>query len=357
MNKIVKAMGLIALAAIVVLGVVGCEGFFSLTFIMDGKVVNALAPREQVQYWKGSVSTSATLTGARITLTNKANGDTYTGTVGDGTYTIAGVEPGRYTMTGALSGWSFVPREVDITGYAGHLPDLLAYETPSDLDQILIMVEWQTTSMDVDAYVTRDTSDDGAYNGLQVAGYAGGDVDGKNNTSTYLMHDLPYFDDPEDMVTLERDIMQVGADASIERSVDETLPRVETVRIVGPSADAFETLRYYIRLFNYYDAADPEHSDASVSVGTLTGSGGTSHAESAEATVFVMQGTQSLGTYRIAVNTNEVILGVVQMQWDAAADKWIIGSYSNPGFDSDDYTDLGGVASIAGKAAFPADIQ
>jgi hypothetical protein len=331
MNKIVKAVGLIALAAIVVVGMAGCDlGVLQVS----GNVVNARAPRA-VQYWKGTSNASDSLEGAQITLVDKkANSDNhYEGTVVDGAYSITGISAGKYTLSGVKTGWTFVPREVDITGFLGTLPDLLAYETPSDLSQILIMVEWQNKDMDVDAYVARDTSSDGIANGTIVCGYKStGTLTIPGGTSLVGTNDYYvsgygyYYDDPTTptpggLVNLERDI-------TLSDPADQ--PRVETVSVNGATTD-LESLRYYIRLYNQ------------TGNNTLTGYPGAS----SEATVFVMQGTTHLGTYNIAVNSSEYILGVVQMKWTDSDSSWTIGSFSNPIFDSGDNSGLTGVRSLA----------
>jgi hypothetical protein len=323
MNKIVKAVGLAALAAIVVVTVASCN---LVGMSVSGKVVNVRAPSTQTEFWKGTTNTSATLVGGTITLTNKKTTDTVSGTIdADGTYVIDGVAAGKYTISGSAGGWSFVDREVDITGYFATLPDVLAYETPANLDEILVMVEWGNTAMDVDAYVTRDTDAyiGNDYDGTIIAGFASGLTGGIGSTHAGTYGD--YYYDTHGRVVLERDIIQVDT----TKPEDVKLPRVETIRITGNYTNP-ETLRYYIRLFNQ-------------STGTLTGYPGAS----AEATVFVMQGTTNMGTYKIAVNSSEMILGVLQMQWNNSDSSWTIASYSNPYFDSGDGTNLTGVRSLA----------
>jgi hypothetical protein len=200
------------------------------------------------------------------------------------------------------------------------------------------MVEWQNKDMDVDAYVARDlTPNDDVVNGTIVCGYEGDGTHsipgggGVGATTYYVDQYGYYFDDPQGLVNLERDI--VVSDPSDQ-------PRVETVSITGASA-GLETLRYYIRLFN--QAGDT----------SLTGYPGAS----AEATVFVMQGSNHLGTFNIAVNSQEYVLGVLQMKWSSVGSAWTIASYSNPVFDSGDGTGLTGVRSISNGMAVVSEIK
>lgn len=312
MNKIVRAMGLIALATIVVFTVVGCEELFGFLLSVDGKVVNVQAAKDSTEWWK-SGKTSLTLEGATITLTNlKDAAKTYHGTVSNtGTYAIGSVAPGSYTISGNQTGWTFVPRRVDITGFLSTMPTMLAYETPADLEQILVMVEWSTITMDVDSYMARDLSGDGINNGTIVVGYNTGGG---------------YFTDASSKVFLDRDITQDSPAA---------VPRVETIRVNGPAGTGFERLRYYIRLYN-------------ASTGTLTGDPTADQKASSGASVYVMQGSTHLGTFQIAIDSAEKVLGVVQMDWDNANSQWIIGSFGNPIYNNGDATGISGIKSMAG---------
>jgi len=313
MNKIVKAVGLIALAAMVVVTVGSCD---LVALSVSGSVVNVQAPKDSTSWWKSTDGTYS-LDGAEITLTNLKTASTYTGTVSSGAYTIVGVPAGTYKVTGSAKNWTFVPRQVDLTGYLNTLPNILAYVTPSgtNKDQVLVMVEWGNLSMDVDSYMARDTDPGSTYNGTPVAGYnlGGG-----------------YYSDPHGYVSLDRDVTQ---------NSDSTIPRVETIRVSSPvSAVGFEQLRYYLRLFNQ-------------TTGSLTGNSSASSA-SATATVFVMQGTEHLGTYQIAIDSDEVVLGVVQMEWTLAGSDpahWTIGSFANPYFTNGDNTGTTGIKSISTK--------
>lgn len=279
MKKILEAIAMLAVATMV-LGLSSC-GLLSVS----GVVVNVQAPSTQEAFYKGDGT--ATLIGSIITMTDQSSGKVLEGTVGsDGSYLIDGVGAGRYLVEGARDGWSFVPRVVDISGFLTSLPAMLAYETPADLDQVLIMVEWQNLDYDVDSYMVRDLTDDGDMNGTVICDWQAPSSD------TY--------------VKLDRDVTE---------KTDAAIPRVETMRVIGNSANP-ELLRYYIKL---YIANTP---------GTLTGDNqATTNKNPANATVFVMQGETHLGTYPIAYNSAEAELGVVAMEWDNAKTQWNIGSY------------------------------
>jgi len=290
MKKIVR-IGAIALIAFAAIGVMSCDFVSFIIASVSGSAVNALADGDAVEFYKGANNT--TLVGATITLTNQSTtGADASGTVAsDGTFTLFNVEPGRYILSGQHTGWTFVPRLVDITGFMTTLPTVIAYPNVG-AEGILLLVEWENMDYDVDSYMVRDddpsfTDSDSNY--TKVAGYI-------------TSYPYGYEDDPEDKVVLERDVTATDPDS---------IPRVETIRVYGPVATGTtEYLRYYLRLFNQSSAY-------------LTG---LDSIEAAGATVFVMQGDTHLGTFPIAYNTAEQVLNVVTMKWTAGGTDWLIGS-------------------------------
>lgn len=254
------------------------------------------------------------LVGAQVTLTDLSDTRrSYSSQVeDDGTFSFYGARAGTYRLEASLGGWTFVPRTLQLFGSKISTPDLLAYQTPSGdaADDILLMVSWENRAMDVDAYMVRDISDDDAMNGDLVAGW---------NTS--LEQEIP---DPETLVHRSREVQVAD---------DEAVPRVETIVVTAPTGAAFERLRYYIRLWNQGS-------------GYLTGDSESETPQPAWATVFVMQGTEHKGTYRIAVDSAEQVLGVVQMHWDGQQNWWVIGSYGNPFFINGDASGISGFKSV-----------
>lgn len=279
-----RSIAVVSALVLMALFVTGCQ----LMFGISGKVVNVRADGDQTEYWKGTTS----LVGATITFRPLGGDKTepITGTVGaDGTFTVADVPAGRYEVTGSQSGWVFIPRIVDVTGIFSEIPPLLAYESagvnPTD---ILIMVEWTNLNHDVDSYIIRD-DDNVPDNEVQTP------VVGYNWSSNN------YYSDSANKVFLERDVTI---------STPSTIPRVETVRITGNSNNP-EYLRYYIRLYT--------------AGGSLTGEPGK---EPSNATVYVMKGTEHIGTFPIAYNTGETTLGVVAMKLENTSPiTWSVGSF------------------------------
>lgn len=296
----------LALVALSAISLAGCDFLAELIgavmLSVEGTVVNAQADGDSLDFYKAGTET---LAGATITLTNQStDGTDATGTVdSDGSFIISDVEPGRYLVSGTKTGWVFVPRMVDITGFMSSIPTVLAYPTPTDTDQILILVEWEKATYDVDSYMVRDLTDNDTMDGTIIAAYDVTDTEGK--------------------VSLDRDITSSTAAA---------IPRVETMRISAPKAtNAFELLRFYIRMYT--------------STGSLTGD---ADSDPAGATVFVMQGSEHMGTYPIAYNSYENVLGVVAMRWNngAATPYWDIGSFGGAWLTGDDGTGTSGIKSV-----------
>jgi len=309
MKKIVR-IGAIALIAFAAIGVMSCDFVSFIIASVSGSAVNAMAEGTQVEFYKGDGT--ATLVGATITLTNQSStgADAYGTVASDGTFTLYDVEPGRYILSGKHTGWTFVPRLVDITGFMTTLPTVIAYPTASD-SEIFVLVEWENTDYDIDAYMVRDTDGDGVDDGSIIVGYDNDDV----------IPSAGYYTDTSNKIFLERDVTT---------STSADIPRVETIRVTGPvNAGSVEDLRYYIRVWT--------------STGSLTGD---NDSAPAGATVFVMQGNAHLGTFPIAYNTYEDVLGVVAMRWNTGTQEWSIGSFGGAWLNGDG-DGIGGIKSIS----------
>ena len=276
---------LVSVLAVFALLTAGCE-LFGLVAV-SGNVVNVQAPKDQTEYWKGSTS----LEGATITMRSMdEDAKTYEGTVkADGTFNVGYVTPGRYEVTGSNSGWTFVPRIVDVSGFLNTIPPMMAYET-IDSNTILIMVEWTNLNYDVDSYVIRDNDEypDEVMTPVVGFNYSAG---------------TGYYTDAANKVFLDRDITV---------NTDKSIPRVETVRITGNYQNP-EYLRYYIRLF----------------ANTTGLTGDTANGvKPAGATVYVMKGTEHYGTFPIAYNTAEQTIGVVVLKLTGTDPvTWDLGSF------------------------------
>jgi hypothetical protein len=254
----------------------GGSNSVSSTVSVYGKAVNVRASSDSTSWYKDS---TLSLVGSLVTISKIGGYTSKTTTVGSaGTYAFSGIEPGRYKISAVQTGWAFVPRNVEISGYASELPDLLGYIIPGDLSEILIITEWQNASIDVDSHMIIDTS-----NADALAG-------GATGTTFDVCWSAPTY---SSSVTLERDITPLKIAAG--------QPAVETVRIsTNPfaSTDGTGWLRFYL--------------NAASGSGTLTGNSYASIAE-AQATVHVMQGAEHYGSFSLATETQETTLLVLKM--------------------------------------------
>lgn len=265
---------------------------------VNGKTVNARAAKSSTEWWK---SGTETLQGATITFTNLSTAKTRTATVGaDGTYKLYDVEAGEYKITGSKTGWSFVPRDVELTG-DGTMPDLLAYMLGSaETDAVLIITEWKNRSIDVDSVLVIDDQDQDALdpanaatsNILATVGYTG--YSGGAGAAVTSFGGTPA------KAALERDITEVELG-----STTTFYPAVETILIYSnPFSGTNNTgwLRFYLSAFN-------------TAAGDLTGNSYASPSvKRAEPTVHVMQGAEHLGTFKLPVETQEQTVGILKIK-------------------------------------------
>jgi hypothetical protein len=306
MNKIVRAMGLIALATMVVLSLVGCEFFASLSSV-SGRVVNASAKFGAADtvdnYSEGTEGLVVTLTEVGATI------PTASAVVNaNGAFTFEDVANGTYVINGGLkAGWAFIPTEIEVTGLLTSLnKDLLAYEPAND-SEILIIVKWENANIDVDSHLVLDnveyrTSGDPAY----------GRVNWQN-----LTYGIPT------TISLDRDI-KIKTGTSVNGYPLETI-RIQSNPFVNVGGDGW--MRYYLRSYGY--------NGSSVSTaGVLTGNPDlTSFTARANAVVYVMQGSSHLGTYPLPQNTAENTLGVLKIKTAytaaTATTEYTVSSFGN----------------------------
>lgn len=292
MQRIKKVLTL-SIVAFAALSLSSCDGFFSALgdalMSVDGSVVNARAAGASTEWYKGSGT--ETLVGATVTLTNvKTSTQKYTGTVSsNGTYSISGVEPGRYKLEGTKSGWQFVPKVVDVSGFSNTLPNLLAYISPGT-EPILIIMEWENRTIDVDMHLVIDNQDSDALDPT-LGAVSDPLYTVKWNTSTYLTN----------KVVLERDVRLESYPGQVKTGI----PTVETILInANPfTDDSTGWLRLYLGAF--YTGSTP--------TGELTGYSAEAVKE-ARAQVHVMQGSDWLGTFRLPSETFETMIGVLKIE-------------------------------------------
>lgn len=283
MKSMKKALPVAAVAGLA-LAAVGCD-FLGIkieiqTYDVNGKVVAVQAAGGSTEWWtQGGQS----LAGATITARHE-DGATSTATVGSsGTYAFSKLKVGRYTIEGSSSGWTFVPRTVDVTGSDTTLPDLLAYYG-ADADTIYVVTEWRNPAVDIDSHLTVNDTNSETQDSIP------------EGNARHVYHGNATFGNGA--VILDRDVLV--ADIAAGR------PAVETVRIVsnpfqanvlGGFTDGFGWIKFYL---NAYNAASG-----------LTGALPT--VKDARATVHVMQGDAWIGSFPLAVNTAEQTVGVLKM--------------------------------------------
>jgi len=316
------------LIAISIVGVTSCQWFFDALgaglFSVSGTAVNVAQPLTVTEYWKGSTDTTLTLTGAEITLVNVYDSSkTYTATVDSyGDWTALSVAAGKYRITGDKTGWTFIPKEIEITGLLSSAEPILAYETPSNTDEILIVVEWQrpenVAALDVDSILVLDQGTTGTG---QSAVFSSA-FDYGSSTE----YDVPARYSGT-AVTQDRDVYGTTnlQAASAFDSDEKPTPLVETIRIKSnPFGTNDGQLRYFLNAFNS---------------ATLTGdSFATTPIPSTYATVTVMQASSTatdglLGIFNIALDSYEKTLGVVKIDVDytGSATVYTVKSYGNEG--------------------------
>jgi len=315
MRKIVRLSAIVAIALAVV-SMAGCDIFAAITMSVSGKAVNVMKEITTTsdEYWKGESSTGAavSLEGAEITLTSLKTGDTssFTATVSSsGQWVITGIEGGKYRIEGVQDGWTFIPMDIEVSGFLSEVTaDVLAYPTPTG-SPIMLIVRWTNPLIDIDSHLVIDTD------------------------ATLPSTNIVYWSNPSNLtpnpgtVTLDRDV-------KFATSTSTTLNGypVETIRINANPFDVSSSyagqLRYYLESFSYLNGTTQQTTNT-----TLTGDPTASYTGRAEATVYVMQGTEHFGTWIMPIDTAEKTLGVIKIDvtGSATTTSYSIKSFGNEG--------------------------
>lgn len=314
-----KRIATIALVALIaVIGFASCDFLVAVTMSVTGKAVNVLAEVSTTdEYWKGqsATGTAVTLEGARITLTSLKENDStsYTATVNSsGEWVVTGISSGKYRITGLQDGWTIIPMDVEISGFLSEVSaDVLAYPTPSG-DPIMLIVRWDNELIDVDSYLV---------------------IDSDSDLSTSNSEDTVSFSDTESdfpvagAVTLDRDVKFETATSTSLNGYP-----VETIRITAnpfDSGDLYDgQLRYYLQSYSYLSGTSQQTTNT-----TLTGDPTATYTGRAEATVYVMQGTDNYGTWAMPIDTAEKTLGVIKIDvvGNGTSTIYTIKSFGNEG--------------------------
>jgi len=309
------------LVALTVVGFSGCQWFLDALgaglFSVTGTAVNVAQPVSSTEYWKGSTDTTLTLANATITLTNVYDATKNSSAVvgSDGSWTAANVAAGKYRITGEKTGWTFIPKEIEITGLLSSAEPILAFETPANTSEILIVVEWQrpesVAAIDVDSILVLDANTTGTgQSAVFSSAY---------NYGASTIYDVPTRYSGS-AITQDRDVY-----GATNLAYTATTPLVETIRIKSnPWTTGNGQLRYFL---NAFDSA------------TLTGdSYGTTPIPSTYATVTVMQPSSTatdglLGIFNIALDSYEKMLGIIKIDvtYNAGTSttSYVIKSYGN----------------------------
>ncbi|HPB66667.1 MAG TPA: carboxypeptidase-like regulatory domain-containing protein, partial [Spirochaetales bacterium] len=295
-----------------------CDWLISAVVMgVNGKAVNVLAEVTSTtdEYWKGESSSGAavTLQGATITFTSLKEGDstTYSTSVdSSGNWYLSGVSAGKYRITGSQTGWTFIPMDIEISGFMSEVTtDVLAYPTPTG-NPLMIIVRWNNELIDIDAHTIIDLDTD-------LTNYTGGDyVYHAKKTNT-----LP----AAGTVVLDRDVKFVTSTSSTLNGYP-----VETVRVISnPFGSGFTgQLRYYLQSYSYYNGLSQVTSNT-----TLTGDPTATYTGRADATVYVMLGTEHYGTWTMPIDTAEKTLGIlkIDVSGTSTATNYEIKSFGNEG--------------------------
>ncbi len=315
MKKIVRLSAIVAIA-LAVLSMASCDFLTAITMSVSGKAVNVMAEITTAsdEYWKGQSSAGAavSLEGATITLTSLKTGDStsFTATVSStGLWVITGIEGGKYRIEGEQDGWTFIPMDVEVSGFLSEVTaDVLAYPTPSG-SPIMLIVRWMNPLIDIDSHLVIDSD------------------------SVLPSSNVVYWNNPSNLtpnpgtVTLDRDV-------KFPTTTSTTLNGypVETIRINANPFDVNSAydgqLRYYLESFSYLSGTTQQTTNT-----TLTGDPTASYTDRAEATVYVMQGTDHFGTWNMPIDTAEKTLGVIKIDvtGDATTTSYLIKSFGNEG--------------------------
>jgi hypothetical protein len=288
-------LSLVALAAIVLIGVSGCGDFWNaLVFSIEGEVIDA---KQQ---------TKTSIGGATVVL-NDMDGNKIAEATTDssGYYLMDGVEPGTYELTGSKSGYAFISRVVKVNGVLQTFPDLFAVQETNDVSIILTWNGDNVVDLDGKISVPPNTLGNGsntfvAYGDVGTAGFAPEDGRGSGRT-------LVGFDETTTPNTRDDEERGVTHDVDAYAGNAGDFPRIETVTLpvesltgtsgttlgnVGDGAGLVEVgdqwegiLEYSVRAYS---------NEVIASTGTP---------KSAEANVYVLQGTDMLGSYPFPIYT------------------------------------------------------
>ncbi|MBN2049945.1 MAG: hypothetical protein JW760_05820 [Spirochaetales bacterium] len=276
------------MALLMVVSFTSCEAFILwmaeelLLTDITGKAVNAQATGAETEWW---LSGTDSLSGAAISLYAEAadggfsSAASYTGYLGStGAYTIYDIAPGRYKISGELTGWTFVPRYADIDGDDMVIPDLIAYRSVNN--EVLIFVSWEDTSIDVDGILSYDT-------------------DTSPGGRSFITTSTPSYPG------------YINLDRSVAIPSDTSIPRVETISIADyPNPDvAHYDIAYDPDLLPYNQMRYYVKANGTAS---LTGvDDGSNSTKAAYAQVDVMYNAVHYGVWELPYNTLEDVLHVV----------------------------------------------
>ena len=311
-------MYLAFIAMIVFLTGAECSiGGCSVTFNdYTGKAVNVKAAATS-DFWKAN--DTLTLTGATVKLIPLDENGAYT----DGSNTISttvdangefdflSLYPNRYKLTGEWSGWTFVPRYVEVTGDGMQFPDLLAYLSSAAVaGEVTIITSWQNTAIDIDSILTYGGDNDVLPNNWSDTATI---KDPEPGSRTKI--DAQYAGSTEG-IKHDRDIKSSTMNTANYDPTDADVPRVETITFYTDAwLDDNDVAYFYVDSYFDEECTDPEISTADYQ--TITGWEG--NYDSAYAQVDVMIGTEHFGTWVLPWNTAEDTLKVVRIRYHLTA--------------------------------------
>lgn len=300
----------VALAAVLLVVLAGCGGFWSaVVFSMSGEVIDA---KQQ---------TKTSIEGATVVLNDLDGNEVASATTSsDGSYLMESVEPGTYELTGSKTGYAFISRVVEVNGALQTFPDLYAVPQTNDVSIILTWNGDNVTDLDGKISVP-PTSATGfsefiAYGDVGSGGFApenstevrtlvGFNEQAGNRTDSYrgVTHDVDANASNPDFPRIETVTLPVG---SLDGNSGTSLLDEGDAPGVVQVGDQWEgILEYSVRAY-----AD----EVIASQGTP---------KSAEATVYVLQGTNMLGSYPFPIYTDldhVSVLRIHALSYDAGTD-------------------------------------
>lgn len=355
-NKISRKLiiGLIAISTLLCFA--GCEWVVTILTQPYGKVIDA-----KTGEGVSGVTVKLTFDNTDATSTDKENvaasGYYTTTTTATGSYSTADVPYGTYTLSAEKTGYVFFDREVTISGTATNIGTTLGVEsTVADTDISFILL-WDDDFHDCDAYLTYPAKGENTTDGTaptfvdpysaptahNTAGFSpdtftgtAGPIDVTDTSETIKDRMKVYYQRPSTAVdssnsfssttyenTLDKGEADFDADDDgtaesyyIELDVDATLgggPETITVRAF-PWADNGESVNTnptdenalpesvtyaWVGVMEYYvDAYENEYGNTTATNNYLSANSGSSSV-SADAVLYVLQGTTLLGKYTV----------------------------------------------------------